>query len=228
MVSQIKVENEEQTEDTNSNGGSFAEMATHSQAKIQSPERDRKEMRRKFSQGLRKAMGPVEHEPCFQDDPRYTEEELKAKEEQDDVERLDNTLWCRCDYCIPLPSTEESVCCREIPRLKEHFNREITCITQIQDIHNTCLDAKLLDYMVRYRGKVTKDKYTKQYPQIMRKAAYRAFILWIHKFFPLKHCTPIPACIVSLVRKQFPYPPNRMLGLTGLMDYPAIDMALDG
>ncbi|KAE8595101.1 hypothetical protein XENTR_v10015515 [Xenopus tropicalis] len=172
--------------------------------------------------------GPVENEPCFQDDPVYTEEELQALREREKGERLRNTRWCQCGNCISLPTTEESVCCREIAKLKKRFRGGVTCIIQVPEMQKSCLDAKLLDYMVRYRGKVSKEKYTEEYPQVMRKAAYRAFTIWTHRFFREKTCTAIPACVVNLVRTRFPYPPDRTVGLLGLWDYPAIDMAFDG
>ncbi|XP_004919339.1 uncharacterized protein LOC100486056 isoform X2 [Xenopus tropicalis] len=207
--------------------GAVANAAEH-RASNEISEQDREEMRRQLFEELRNMWGPVENEPCFQDDPVYTEEELQALREREKGERLRNTRWCQCGNCISLPTTEESVCCREIAKLKKRFRGGVTCIIQVPEMQKSCLDAKLLDYMVRYRGKVSKEKYTEEYPQVMRKAAYRAFTIWTHRFFREKTCTAIPACVVNLVRTRFPYPPDRTVGLLGLWDYPAIDMAFDG
>ncbi|OCT73691.1 hypothetical protein XELAEV_18032654mg, partial [Xenopus laevis] len=229
----IKIEKEEPeyylntVEDTAADGGAVANETVH-QGPNEISDEDREEMRRQLFEELRNMWGPVENEPCFQDDPVYTEEELQALRERENGERLRNTRWCQCGNCISLPTTEESVCCREIAKLKKRFTGGITCIIQVQEMQKSCLDAKLLDYMVRYRGKVSKEKYTEEYPQVMRKAAYRAFTIWTHRFFREKTCTAIPACVVNLVRMRFPYPPDRTVGLLGLWDYPAIDMAFDG
>ena len=62
-------------------------------------------------------------------EPEYTEEELERRDRQEreastvvaaavpeGPPRANNTDWCECGRCLPMPTEKESICCKRWPR----------------------------------------------------------------------------------------------------------------
>lgn len=97
-------------------------------------------------------------------EPEYTEEELRAMEEQEQAtstsqdadvrERAHTNWWCKCGVCEPMPTETESLCCLEWDKVLPSMARETVsepneeeparCVTSTEDfsvmIHPTLID----------------------------------------------------------------------------------------
>ncbi|KAM7309555.1 P2X purinoceptor 7-like [Ixodes scapularis] len=64
---------------------------------------------------------------------------------RDDGRRLHNTLWCCCNsHCASMPTTTESVCCKEQAKVKEKAG-SLPCITKHHLFQLYCLNRDILD-----------------------------------------------------------------------------------
>ncbi len=73
-------------------------------------------------------------------------------EETDEGEaRPQNTEWCRCGNCTPMPTADECVCCQEMADISHRFmdhrpdQEGPECITQNPRLATVCLDTEILD-----------------------------------------------------------------------------------
>ncbi|PIK38595.1 hypothetical protein BSL78_24567 [Apostichopus japonicus] len=119
--------------------------------------------------------------------------------------RLLNMNWCSCGLCVFMPTEKECTCCNEVDNCREKLNSN-SCITELPDFHNVCLDKTVLRtaiVMVRYARGLTnaQDHYDKK---TYRYAAYRSFTAWIHGALGKRQRRVIPACAVSAIRSAYP------------------------
>nr|XP_037291434.1 uncharacterized protein LOC119187390 [Rhipicephalus microplus] len=62
-------------------------------------------------------------------------------------DRLGNTRRCTCGQCVPMPTTLESICCREI---QAAIRRQPSgCITENPHFHTLCLDEVVLGVVLQ-------------------------------------------------------------------------------
>ncbi|XP_037528678.2 uncharacterized protein LOC119405926 [Rhipicephalus sanguineus] len=62
-------------------------------------------------------------------------------------DRLGNTRWCTCGQCVPMPTTLESICCREI---QAAIRRQPSgCVTEHPYFHTLCLDEVVLSVVLQ-------------------------------------------------------------------------------
>ena len=53
---------------------------------------------------------------------------------------------CVCGHCIAMPTSEECVCCEEIPQIQQKKeNEEVSCITLHPGFASVCLDVWVLE-----------------------------------------------------------------------------------
>ncbi|XP_064483146.1 P2X purinoceptor 7-like [Ornithodoros turicata] len=130
-----------------------------------------------------------------------TEDELPPSPSPD---RVGNSLWCTCGKCVPMPTAEECLCCREVNEAVQ--KQRSGCITRNEYFEILCLDTEVLqvsycyvresdDYAVIRNSEVNKK---------FRYVAYRQLTRWL--WGPLgKHCRKVlPACAVHAIRDNFP------------------------
>ncbi|OCT99047.1 P2X purinoceptor 7 [Xenopus laevis] len=176
---------------------------------------------------LQNMLGDSVNDPCFQNDPEWSDQELVSIQNTPLDERMGNTAWCKCGKCIPMPTKDESCCCTEIQDIAHYFEGDVICITTVDDMLDMCMDENRLDFMIRWSGRYSRAAYRRDRNRILRKAAYRAFSTWAHGYLGLGNRIPIPSCMVNLIRKKFPDSQQRYVGFFWSNDYPAIDMAFD-
>lgn len=62
-------------------------------------------------------------------------------------ERRDNTDWCQCGNCEPMPTNTERVCCREVDAIEskmQESQNDIECITDHEGFQSVYLDVWVL------------------------------------------------------------------------------------
>ena len=59
-------------------------------------------------------------------------------------ERLDNTSWCSCTKCLPMPRAVECICCHELPEVVEGLEGSDGCITCLETFKTFCLNKDVL------------------------------------------------------------------------------------
>uniref|UniRef100_A0A8C1B467 P2X purinoreceptor 7 intracellular domain-containing protein n=1 Tax=Cyprinus carpio carpio TaxID=630221 RepID=A0A8C1B467_CYPCA len=150
-------------------------------------------------------------------EPEYTEEEIRQMDENAAAthtsqasgrRRSNETWWCTCGKCQPLPTEEESQCCHDwtisIPPLESIIESAgetlftSRCITQQNGfpplLSNSVLEAPR----------------TCQY----RLVAYRIVLEWMLKGERLgrRNRRVLPSCVVSAIRLSYPSPSGRYVG----------------
>ncbi|CAJ0963858.1 unnamed protein product [Ranitomeya imitator] len=175
---------------------------------------------------MSRALFPVS-DHCFQDVPVWAEG--TARLPHLDHDRIGHTRWCKCTNCISLPTKEESVCCHELANLTRYITREVKCVTLEETFRDECLDEVLLISHLKYKSKISKNEFLHKRAEFLQRAAYRSFQSWAHGFCGPKRGIPIPACVVSLVRRTFPVPliPGKPMDYS-FSEGPAVDMANTG
>ena len=96
----------------------------------------------------------------YQFEPLMTHEELETfrrrtrnrregdsddeqREGSNEDSRIGNSRWCSCGICVPMPTTEESVCCQELCEARDNIG-ENSCVTSNQAFERVCLDPDVL------------------------------------------------------------------------------------
>ncbi|KAK7172391.1 hypothetical protein R3I93_004651 [Phoxinus phoxinus] len=171
-------------------------------------------------------------------EPEYTEEEIRQMEEtaaathtsQASCRRRSNeTWWCTCGKCQPLPTDEESQCCHDwnisIPPLESIIESAgetlftSRCITQQNGfpplLSNSVLEVFFCLPKINWRrrptpqgpgGTLTVDQY--------RLVAYRIVLEWMLKGERLgrRNRRVLPSCVVSAIRLSYPSPSGQYVG----------------
>ncbi|ESP01018.1 hypothetical protein LOTGIDRAFT_172853 [Lottia gigantea] len=122
---------------------------------------------------------------------------------------------CQCGTCsyINMEKPEECVCCIELERVREKNEGQAgDCITQHPAFQTVCLDPDILDvaysHYKQHYGPMDKSQNERR-----RYTAYRQFVRWIWDFLGKYIRVPLPACVVTQVRKRCPSPE-----FTGFLD----------
>ena len=112
----------------------------------------------------------------------------------------DSLNWCICNNCVNMLTPDENKCCKR---------RE--CITSYELFHNLCIDRHVLDLAIRARCDIRVEPLDFSMASF-RKAAYRPFILWEHRYLGKGNRRIIPSCAVRIIRAQYPSPDNEYMG----------------
>ncbi|XP_071060469.1 P2X purinoceptor 7-like isoform X2 [Pseudochaenichthys georgianus] len=116
--------------------------------------------------------------------------------------------WCLCGECQPMTSAVKSMCCREVDpfwALVENLTPrlDITCLTLHPGFEACCLNPFVLQiaYMNfrQEHGPLQASRH-EQY----RYTAYRQVIRWAYGVLGRHIRKPLPSCVVSAIRRQFP------------------------
>ncbi|XP_052387742.1 P2X purinoceptor 7 [Carassius gibelio] len=170
-------------------------------------------------------------------EPEYTEEEIRQMDENAAAthtsqasgrRRSNETWWCTCGKCQPLPTEEESQCCHDwtisIPPLESIESAGETlftsrCITQQNGfpplLSNSVLEVFFSLPKINWRrrprpqgpgGTLTVDQY--------RLVAYRIVLEWMLKGerFGRRNRRVLPSCVVSAIRLSYPSPSGQYVG----------------
>ncbi|XP_063070480.1 uncharacterized protein LOC134461510 [Engraulis encrasicolus] len=121
-----------------------------------------------------------------------------------DFGRLQHVEWCSCGRCEPMPTVDESVCCREQSRVcerREEGGAGIRCITEHLGFQPVCMNVHVLrTAYFHYRqdyGDVEGEEWK-------RYTAYRQFVRWCYEYLGRHVRVPLPSCVVCCVRRSFP------------------------
>ncbi|OCT76287.1 hypothetical protein XELAEV_18031484mg [Xenopus laevis] len=163
--------------------------------------------RQNLLQKLQSNYPDSDEDTCFPDNPqRKSSSEDNAQQLIPDP-RLGNNRWCKCGHCLVMYTSEECVCCQEIPSVALEIPEEYK---RIADIHYFMLTNQPIeeDISVYHRN-------------------LRSFTSWIHGFLGIGVRIAIPSCAVAAVREAFPDPKEKYVGFIKVRDYCAMDMAFD-
>ncbi|XP_061195130.1 uncharacterized protein LOC133203348 [Saccostrea echinata] len=124
----------------------------------------------------------------------------------EEQQRLGNTDWCTCGFCVHMPTPRESVCCCEIDRVnskKDSFDKKLSCITEHPGFSSVCLDVYVLEtayyqYRAQYGELQTSSEERNRY------TAYRQLVRWCWGCLGRNVRVPLPACAVQEIRSSFP------------------------
>ncbi|XP_048739500.2 P2X purinoceptor 7-like [Ostrea edulis] len=145
---------------------------------------------------------PYRFEPEATD---LSESDGSSEDEVDDQHRLENTDWCNCGSCTPMPTALESKCCSEISQIVEKiesYSDDLTCITRHPGFQTVCLDVFVLETAYY--------QYRSQYGDIQnsmnernRYTAYRQLARWCWGYLGKSVRVPLPSCAVTKIRETF-------------------------
>uniref|UniRef100_A0A673I3R6 P2X purinoreceptor 7 intracellular domain-containing protein n=1 Tax=Sinocyclocheilus rhinocerous TaxID=307959 RepID=A0A673I3R6_9TELE len=160
-------------------------------------------------------------------EPEYTEEEIRQMEETAAAtqtsqasgrRRSNETWWCTCGKCQPLPTEEESQCCHDwtisIPPLEsvsESAGETLSpsrCITEQNGfpplLSNSVLEVFFSLPKINWRRR----------PSQYRLVAYRIVLEWMLKGERLgrRNRRVLPSCVVSAIRQSYPSPSGHYVG----------------
>ena len=79
-------------------------------------------------------------------DTSSSESESDIREQASFTERLGSTSWCECAKCVPMPSSIECQCCKEMEGVVELVaeNESHQCITDHEQFKVVCLNKDVL------------------------------------------------------------------------------------
>ncbi|XP_039540209.1 P2X purinoceptor 7-like [Pimephales promelas] len=122
--------------------------------------------------------------------------------------RTGQVSWCLCGKCEAMFSAEESQCCREVdaywalvenvtPRL------DVQCLTLHPGFEACCLNPYVLQIAYMHFRQDHGPLQASRHEQY-RYTAYRLVVRWAYGILGRHIRKPLPACVVSAIRGQFP------------------------
>eukprot|EP00112_Aurelia_sp_Birch-Aquarium-sp1_P026496 Seg941.3 transcript_id=Seg941.3/GoldUCD/mRNA.D3Y31 product="P2X purinoceptor 7" protein_id=Seg941.3/GoldUCD/D3Y31 len=134
-----------------------------------------------------------------------TEDSSEEEEPDFNLERIGNTTWCECGNCTQMPTGRESLCCREILRVRlKADENNLVCIADNDDFKVICLNqAVVLTALYQYIEDETYLDDTETF-ELYRYISYRQFVRWIWHRLGKHKREILPACVVSSIRRKFP------------------------
>ncbi|XP_063959126.1 P2X purinoceptor 7-like [Lytechinus pictus] len=118
-----------------------------------------------------------------------------------DRDRKESNWWCSCGNCPVMQTDEESLCCRELTRCREIQTNG--CIVDSKEFKDVCLNKSLMNTFLTFRSKDHKILGNTE-NQSYRFAAYRLWSDYVHGSMGKGVRRPLPACVVTRVRQEFP------------------------
>ncbi|XP_063959511.1 uncharacterized protein LOC129267461 [Lytechinus pictus] len=127
--------------------------------------------------------------------------ESNVDDDEPDQYRRESSRWCSCGNCPVMETDVECLCCRELKRCREIQTNG--CIIDSNRFKFLCLDKPSLRVFLSLRSK------DHQIPGYMENKSYRfaAFRIWsdyLHDYMGKGVRWPLPACVVTRVRQEFP------------------------
>ncbi|KAJ8018040.1 P2X purinoceptor 7 [Holothuria leucospilota] len=151
-------------------------------------------------------VAPYQFEPIVEDAENAEAAAAVPPEEGEDW-RLNNSEWCACEECIPMPTVRESLCCREIPEVENRREEvvDIGCITHHEGFQPVCLNVHVLlvaylQFRQQYGEREGHAINDRQY----RYTAYRQFVRWCWGYLGKHVRVVLPSCAVRRIREAFP------------------------
>lgn len=124
------------------------------------------------------------------------------------------TLRCTCENCVLMTTEAECNCCQEHPKMREELQEAgrisqqpaAKCITLHPGFAAVCLNVWTLETAwLQYRTQYKKPFEGPQHRRY-RHIAYRQLVRLVFKYLGKHIRVPLPACVVSLIRRTFPNP----------------------
>ncbi|XP_048732710.2 P2X purinoceptor 7-like [Ostrea edulis] len=161
------------------------------------------------------AVTPYQFEPYLSDSDE-NDLESPTQHGQDDGNsadsRLNNTDWCSCGQCVPMPSAKECICCTEVKAISDLMENDgVQCITDHQGFDPVCLNTYVLataynQYKQQYNNEILNA------PERYRYTSYRQLVRWTWGYL-VKHVRVVlPACAVNQIPSRFPSPQDAYVG----------------
>lgn len=123
--------------------------------------------------------------------------------EDDIVDRVGNTDWCKCNCCTAMPTAKESICCQEVQiDAKRGSIHQLTCITQHPGFGPVCLDEYVLE-TAYYQNRSQYGELRTTTEERNRYTAYRQLVRWCWGYLGRNVRFPLPACAVIKIRQTF-------------------------
>ncbi|XP_053569488.1 uncharacterized protein LOC128659927 [Bombina bombina] len=142
-------------------------------------------------------------------------------------ERVGNTDWCVCGNCQAMPTTRESICCRDVENIYSKIPDGSSCICEDPYVSISLTSRQYLVQVYRLLASYKKIPNNPN-ERDLRKISYRSFTIFAHGYLGLRNRKAIPSCVVSTIRNAFPAPDRMYVGsYAAEEDGPAINMLLD-
>lgn len=98
----------------------------------------------------------AEHRPVHDVSDSESDSEWDGLDVETEGWRLQNTLWCTCGHCAPLPTIRENLCCKEMEQIKDKIDG-LTCIIANPDFPTVCLNPVVLRTALIARNDIRRD-----------------------------------------------------------------------
>ena len=119
----------------------------------------------------------------------------------ENMARIGNTNWCRCNRCRSMTTYKESLCCKDdVP--VDYFG-ESACIMEHEDFQNVCLNVAVLKTTLSMLNNLRGDNIVYVNDSI-HYAAYRQFTWWVHNRLGKGVRQVIPSCAIWAIREKYP------------------------
>ncbi|KAK7475685.1 hypothetical protein BaRGS_00033056 [Batillaria attramentaria] len=120
-------------------------------------------------------------------------------------ERLHTTAWCTCSNCGLMPTAKESVCCREIPHMKDRMTGlgnpdAASCICHHPGFKTVCLDVGCWTLPITSTGNNTRKLLLIRY----RYTAYRQLVRFVWGYLGKDIRVTLPSCAVTASERDSP------------------------
>lgn len=170
----------------------------------------------------------TEEPPAFPINPlkRKRIEENVADEEKDQS-LIGHTRWCFCAQCRPMPTSEESKCCKGLEEVQPFLEHGLTCVTLHEEFVERCLTKRILVYQIQMESANVHKEYIRDANRCLRRGAYKSYTNMVHGFLGKNRRIPIPSCVVWAIRNKYPDPNEEYIGFKWSSDYNASDMAIE-
>ncbi|XP_033101508.1 P2X purinoceptor 7-like [Anneissia japonica] len=145
-------------------------------------------------------------EPVLQQDPQQQQfQRQPSSSSRPRLSRLNNTDWCRCGNCRPMPKEKECLCCHEGEDFSEKMT-DVDCILKNESFKKVCLDKEILEVVFASRKELLGEgiNHDELNNRNYRHIGYRCFIWWVYNRLKKRDRRVIPSCCVWAIRDQFP------------------------
>ena len=156
-------------------------------------------------------LAPYNYEP-EQDISSYSSSEDNSSnsdinENKNNLGRVGNKEWCKCDECKREIRDIDSLCCTEVAAIAEEKFEGKKCVTLTKEFDLLCVNKTILKNVLIGLHETRGDPLEKDSDiqnRSLRFAAYKQFIWWIFQHLGKGNRRVIPSCVVWSIRKHFP------------------------
>ncbi|XP_057310668.1 uncharacterized protein LOC130648668 [Hydractinia symbiolongicarpus] len=164
--------------------------------------------------------------PEFNDSSDEDEESAKPPRST-----LNKDKWCLCKNCEVMPSQQECICCHEIDEIKyAHLNDKHCLLDHPDFVPVVLLKNNLWTALVGLhdRGSRGLSSRNNVSNRSYRYAAYRQFCWFIHTRLGRSVRRVIPACVVTMIRQEYPSPDGKYVGFCEVTGVSEVDFSWSG